>query len=892
LEQSSQNSIAFDDLSLVASSISQAVIIISPEDIVEWVNSAFESIYGFALEEVQGKRIIDFVGGPEMDQLTIASIEKAIFKDKEPIKCELIQYKKDRSTFWGELNLTPILAEDGSLKKYISVVQDVTDRKTAMLNLEASQVTFNQITASINDVYYLYNIQFQRYEFISPNVIEILGAKQDFFYNGGSYNKEYAHIEDQPILETAFEGINRGIPYEIEYRVEVNDRVRWIREKSFPIVDFDGNLIKNSGVCQDITDYKNTESSLLKARENASLLSDLGLDISSEMDLSNIVGKVYERFNEIMEVDAFGIGLVDEESQELRFPLFVENNKRFEDYVIPLSDRNKLATICYHNHDELIIRDSEVELSKYIDNIGPLIGEITKSIVYLPLISDNKVVGVITVQSFNKYAYDSYSLSLIKNLTVFISVALKKALVYQGMEKIIEKRTAQLKRQKNELEEMYRRTRQISEIGYKLTSSLDFEEIFLTLYENIKSLMSAHMFGIRIVDIEQDTIEYKFEIEGGERQTPVSVSLDDWDNYSVWSVRNQQEILIGDNLKEFDKYVNEIKVPLGEMPNSLIFCPLMDGKDVIGVITVQSHDFHAYDEKHLEIIKSLGSYAASAITKATLYDTLEHKVIDRTKELQEINKNLVDSISYAKRIHDNIRPGRDQVKALFEDSFVIFQPKDIISGDFYLIDELTSNNGDKMKAIIVGDCTGHGVPGGILSVLCSNLVRQTFRNRDVNTPAEALTVVSEELTRQLATNDELRLRDGMDVAFCVIDQNNRKLYFSGANNSCFILRGEEVIRLRGDRQHVGYTENFQPFTNRIVDIEPGDKLYITTDGYIDQFGGENFKKLMLRSFIKMIVDHRNLSFEEQAKALTDNFNEWKGAGEQTDDVCLFGAQIL
>jgi serine phosphatase RsbU (regulator of sigma subunit) len=357
-------------------------------------------------------------------------------------------------------------------------------------------------------------------------------------------------------------------------------------------------------------------------------------------------------------------------------------------------------------------------------------------------------------------------------------------------------------------------------------------------------------------------------------------------------VRNQQEILIGDNLKEFDKYVNEIKVPLGEMPNSLIFCPLMDGKDVIGVITVQSHDFHAYDEKHLEIIKSLGSYAASAITKATLYDTLEHKVIDRTKELQEINKNLVDSISYAKRIHDNIRPGRDQVKALFEDSFVIFQPKDIISGDFYLIDELTSNNGDKMKAIIVGDCTGHGVPGGILSVLCSNLVRQTFRNRDVNTPAEALTVVSEELTRQLATNDELRLRDGMDVAFCVIDQNNRKLYFSGANNSCFILRGEEVIRLRGDRQHVGYTENFQPFTNRIVDIEPGDKLYITTDGYIDQFGGENFKKLMLRSFIKMIVDHRNLSFEEQAKALTDNFNEWKGAGEQTDDVCLFGAQIL
>lgn len=892
MKETSQDKIAFDDLSLVASSISQAVIILTAEDVVEWVNEAFENIYGYTLEEVRGNPIVDFVGGPEMDPDTLAQMEQSIFKDKVPIKCELIQYKKDGSTFWGELNLTPVLDEKGNLKKYISVVQDVTDRRNAMINLEASQVTFNQITSSINDVYYLYNIQFSRYEFISPNVKEIMGADQDFFYNGGSYNTTFAHPDDQPILQTAFEGINKGIPYEIEYRVVVDDRVRWIREKSFPIVDLDGNLIKNSGVCQDITDYKSTESSLKKAHENASLLSDLGLEISAEMDLVNIVGKVYERFNEIMDVDAFGIGVVSENEKELVFPLFVEGNERYKDYVIPLEDHSKLATISYHNKEELIIRDSEVELSNYIEDVGPLIGKITNSIVYIPLFDDQRVAGVLTVQSFNKYAYDSYSLALIKNLTVFISVALKKAKVYQEMEEIIEQRTAELKRQKDKLEETYRRTRLISEIGYKLTSSLDFEEIFLTLYENVSQLMSADMFGIRLVNKEANTIEYKFEIENGERQPHVSVSLDDHDNYSVWTVDHRKGILIGDNKKEHTKYVNEIKVPMGEMPNSLIFYPLLNGKEVVGVITVQSHGYHVYDEGHLDILKSLASYAASAIAKASLYDTLEHKVIDRTKELQETNKNLVDSINYAKRIHDNIRPSDEIVNAMFDESFVLFKPKDIISGDFYLLDVIKTNSGKNLKAIIIGDCTGHGVPGGILSVLCSNLVRQTFKNREVNTPAEALNVVSKDLTQLLATNDELRLRDGMDVAFCVIDEEERMLYFAGANNSCFIVRDNELIRLRGDRQHVGYTENFKSFTDKSMEIQPGDKLYITTDGYIDQFGGENFKKLMLRTFVKLVLENNERSFSEQSKVLVDVFENWKGEGEQTDDVCVFGAQIL
>lgn len=876
----------------MAASISQAVLVINANDEVEWVNKAFEELYGFTLEEVRNNKIIDFVGGPDMDLITIEKLDKAIFKDKVPHQCELIQYKKDKSSFWGELNITPVLDQEGNLIKYISVVMDVTKRRTAMLNLEASQVTFNQISSSINDVYYLYNIQFGRYEFISSNSKEIMGADPDFFYQGGKFNQTFGHPEDLPILEAAFEGINKGIPYEIEYRIIVNGQTRWLREKSFPIVDFDGVLIKNSGVCQDITDTKITEENLKKAHQNARLLSELGLEISAEMDLANIVSKVYARFNEILEVDSFGIGVVDDEGENLIFPLFVENNDRYKDYLIPLEDKGKLATICFHNKKDVIIQDSEIELHNYIRTSGPLIGNVTRSIVYLPICIDDKVIGVLTVQSFNKYAYDSYSISLIRNLLVFISVALKKALIYQDMEELIEQRTSELKRQKDKIEESSKTARLISEIGYRLTSSLNMEEIFLTLYKNVKELMSADMFGVRFVNRENNSIDYKFEIENDKRQSPVSVSLNDHDNYSVWTVINQKEILIKDNKKEFSNYVKEIKVPVGEMPNSLIFYPLLDGKDVVGVITVQSHQFGAFRQKELEIIKALASYTASAISKARLYDTLEQKVIDRTLELQESNKNMVDSINYAKRIHDNIQPSHREISKLFEKHFVLFRPKDIISGDFYLVDTIRTNSGEDLKVVVIGDCTGHGVPGGILSVLCGNLVKQTFKNRDVNSPGDALDTVSRDLSQLLATKDNMRLRDGMDVAFCVINEKTKQLYFAGANNSCFIIRNGELHRLRGDRQHVGYNEHFVPFTTSSMEIQKGDRLFITTDGYIDQFGGEGFKKFMLRRFLDLLIENSSTSLKELHKTLEKVFNDWRGDNDQTDDVCVFGAEIL
>lgn len=890
--RSSQHNVDIDSLSLVASSIGQAIIIVGADNLITWVNNAFETIYGYTFDEVLGKNVHDVICGSEQDAILSAAIEKSIFVDKKSYRCELIQFKKDRSTFWGEFNLTPVLDEDGELEKYIGVVLDISDRKNATLQLEASQTTLNQISASINDVVYLYNIQFGRYEFISPNASEVLGAPPSFFYEGKSYNQTYGHPDDQVILQAAHDGIIRGIPYEIDYRVVINGETRWIREKAFPIVDFEGNLIKNSGVCQDITDVKKSQENLEKARQSARLLSELGLEISAELNISNIVETVYQRFNEIMDVDCFGIGVVSQENNSLEFPLFVENDIRYSDYAISLNDSNKLATVCLARNEVIVIKNSEVELIKYIKDLGPMIGDVTRSIIYLPLYDGDNAVGVLTVQSFEKNAYDAYSLSLVKNLSVFISTALKKAILYKEMESVIAERTKELKNQKDKLEESYRRSRLISEIGYTLTSSLNFEEIFLSLYNSVKKLMKVDMFGVRIINKENNTIDYRFEIEHGERQKAVAVSLDEHDNYSVWCVRNNMEILIKDNKKEYKEYVKEIKVPVGEMPNSLVFFPLVSGKDIIGVITAQSMEYNAYGLQHLDILKSLASYTASAITKAMLYDTLEQKVIERTKELQEINKNILDSINYAKRIHDNIQPRREFIKEMFPKNMVYFKPKDIISGDFYLVEKIYTNGGNPLKAVVVGDCTGHGVPGGILSVLCSNLLKQTFRNRDINTPGDALNVVSQDLSQLLATNDKLRLRDGMDVAFCVFDETNQKVYFAGANNSCFIVRNNKIIRLRGNRQHVGFNETFIPFNTVVETIKPGDKVYLTTDGFIDQFGGKNYKKFMLKNFLNLILEINEQSFSDQKKKMDEVLKSWKGDNEQTDDICIFAAQVL
>ncbi len=520
-EKLNENKILFDQiqsLSEIATSVTNGIVETDKDGIVLWSNQSFERMSGYKLEELLGKRLNDVFGTPDFFLKNL----KELVKNK-PYFNKPIQYahlRKNGELFWVLVESTPIYNPNGSIKKIIEVCTEISEQKATESALIASEQNFRQISSTIEDVFYLYNIAENKYEYISENCANILGADQDFFYKGKSHTDSYVLEEDKHITLNAKEKIERGESYDIEFRMMIKGEIRWIRERSNSIRDDDGLIIRNSGICSDITEAK-------------------------------------------------------------------------------------------------------------------------------------------------------------------INLAL----------------------------------------------------------------------------IEQQ------------------------------------------------------------------------------------------------------------------------------------NANINESLSYARRIQNATLPSHEEIAQFFPDHFVIFQPKEYISGDFYVIEKGCTNSGNEFLSFIVADCTGHGVPGGILSILCNSLLKQSLKENSVNSPAEALEWVRNQLNLLFHSSAGQTINDGMDVGFCVYSPDKKQLSFAGANLSCWIFRKNTLIEVKGDRQHVGYTENAKKYSNHIVDIQEGDALYLATDGIIDQFGGKSNKKFMRKQLIALLKSISHIPMNEQKHLIMDSVNQWKGNREQTDDICVFGIRI-
>lgn len=255
------------------------------------------------------------------------------------------------------------------------------------------------------------------------------------------------------------------------------------------------------------------------------------------------------------------------------------------------------------------------------------------------------------------------------------------------------------------------------------------------------------------------------------------------------------------------------------------------------------------------------------------------------------NREISQSILYAKNIQLSTLPTAEEVHAILPDSFVFYKAKDILSGDLYLVDEVVHHDGRRWPAVVVGDCTGHGVPGGLLSLLCSGLLTESLTSPRINSPAQALDFVRDKLIRLFRSNPSKYILDGMDAACCVMNYSDMEMYFAGANLACYLVRNDKVIEYRGDKQPIGYSSSMAPFVHFIIEIEKGDAIYLTTDGYFDQFGGTNNKKFLRKRFTSLLTEIAHLSMKEQGIAVENAFKDWKGNGEQTDDIAMIGWKI-
>ena len=292
---------------------------------------------------------------------------------------------------------------------------------------------------------------------------------------------------------------------------------------------------------------------------------------------------------------------------------------------------------------------------------------------------------------------------------------------------------------------------------------------------------------------------------------------------------------------------------------------------------------------------------------------LEQKVEERTKEIkeqkeviEEKNRDIMASIKYAQRIQDAILPPGKIVKQFVEDSFILYKPKDIVSGDFYWIEP--KQNYIYFSAV---DCTGHGVPGAFMSIVGHNGLNRALREYGLLRPSEILDKLNDIVAETLRQTENSNVKDGMDLALCAINKNTFQLEYAGANNPLYIVRKTNVLNtsdnqkietdissngfylfeIKGNAQPIGAFEHRQNFTNHSFQLEKGDTIYVFSDGYADQFGGAKGKKFKYKPFKELLVSFQNLSLSEQKDVLDITNNEWRGNLEQIDDICIIGVKL-
>ncbi len=258
----------------------------------------------------------------------------------------------------------------------------------------------------------------------------------------------------------------------------------------------------------------------------------------------------------------------------------------------------------------------------------------------------------------------------------------------------------------------------------------------------------------------------------------------------------------------------------------------------------------------------------------------------RKNEIETAHNEMKDSIEYAKRIQNAILPSDKLVKEYINDSFIIYKPKDIVAGDFYWMEP----KGD-MVLLAAADCTGHGVSGAMVSVICNNGLNRSVRESGLTDPGEILNETRKIVVEEFEKSEE-DVQDGMDIAFCSLSSSN-ELKFAGANNPLWIVRknSNTIEEVKGDKQPIGAFERSKPFTTHTFQLEPGDVFYIFSDGFSDQFGGDKGKKLKTGNFKELLLKHCAKDMQTQKKVIDEFFENWKGNHEQLDDVCLIGVRV-
>lgn len=395
----------------------------------------------------------------------------------------------------------------------------------------------------------------------------------------------------------------------------------------------------------------------------------------------------------------------------------------------------------------------------------------------------------------------------------------------------------------------------------KLATLEDYKRVSITLPDFESKLLKIHYF-----DLAGKTVKFRQQ--------------DSLDGYDYKYFLKNNVLLINDvqhNIPEGISSTSEDFKRIGV--SAFLVVAIKKNEQLIGNISIASPHPNRFTQNDVIILSDLAESLVLGIDQLTY-----------RKQLSEKNKDISDNIEYSKRIQGAIMPPESLMQSFIPESFIIFKQRDVIGGDFYWCEKI----GSKIF-VALGDCTGHGVSGALLSILCSNIITQAvkiYNMFDTGMILDFLNKRIKESLHQYENRSELVL-DGLDVSLLVIDLKYNVLMFSGAMHNLYLMRGEELTEIKGNRIPIGGIASGldNRFTTQMHLLYPDLRIYMSTDGFFDQFSGSTIKKFSKARFKKLLAEMKDMPLSKQKGFLWKKHIEWKGSATQTDDICVFGCSV-
>mgnify|MGYP001942844791 CR=1 FL=1 len=430
------------------------------------------------------------------------------------------------------------------------------------------------------------------------------------------------------------------------------------------------------------------------------------------------------------------------------------------------------------------------------------------------------------------------------------------------------------------------------------TIELRLNELLLHLYAELKDYRNAFIYSEKYYELKDSV----YGIEQREELIRINLSSKYAEQKLQDSLINAEQIKLDEIRETKEKEIRDQKAHTSRLVVIGLMVALVL---MLGIIILVYRNYRSKKKASEEILeqKSEVEKQRDRVQEEKLIADEQREIAQEQKmELELIHQEITDSINYAQRIQNAILPSTETVEKALQNQFVLYLPKAVVAGDFYWVREV-----EERVYFAAADCTGHGVPGALVSIICSNALNRTIEEFKLTDPGEILDKTTDLLIEAFVQSNQ-DVKDGMDISLCCFNKKENSYTFAGANNPLYVIKQKTdglileentiqnetnyLVEIKGDRQSIGWQENRKKFTTNTVHVNSGDMIYSFTDGFPDQFGGERGKKYKYRKFKNFLLSVSNLPLWEQSSQIEKEFDTWKGDLEQIDDVCIVGVKTL